>query len=105
MIHTIDDYSKVSANSFAKVGIELPKEFDQDKLNSLVVAAKSADLVITVDGPNAKPSKELLSNTDFKPHIGDIKKKLETVTLKSEDNASCNDIADSINEILLNTFG
>lgn len=105
LIHSIDDYSTVSADSFTKFGAELPKAFNGGELNSLAVAADSADLVIAVDGPKSQPSKELSTNGDFKPHIAGIKKKLETVTLENEDDASCGAAADAINDILTNAFG
>tara|TARA_B100000700_G_scaffold331713_1_gene467437 strand:- start:26345 stop:27112 length:768 start_codon:yes stop_codon:yes gene_type:complete len=105
LIHSIDDYAKVSFDSYKKVGVNPPKEFKDKELNSLAIASKTADLVITVDSPNSKPSKEILTNSDFKPHIGVIKKKLEKVTLKSEDNDSCYDVADDINKVLLDYFG
>ena len=105
LIHSIDDYSQVSADSFTKLGIQLPKGFDSAELNSLAVAADSADLVIAVDGPKSQPSKELSTNKDFKPHIAGIKKKLQTVSLENEDDASCVVVANAINEILTNSFG
>ncbi|MEE2877001.1 MAG: glycogen/starch synthase [Candidatus Neomarinimicrobiota bacterium] len=105
IIHSIDDYSKVSEDSFKKVGTELPKNFDGGELNSLAVAADCADLVIVVDGPDNKTSKELSTNGDFKPHIAGIKKQLKTGTLQNEDDASCGAIADVINEILIESFG
>ena len=105
LIHSIYDYSKVSFDSYKKIGVDPPKEFGDKELNSLSIASKIADLVIAVDGPKSKPSKELLTNSDFKPHIRDIKKKLETVTLKNEDDDSCNDVADNINKVLLDYFG
>ena len=85
--------------------VELPKEFAGDVLNCLSIAAANADLVIAVDGPNAKISKELSNHADFKPHIAGIKKKLKTINLKNEDEASVESTADGINEILQEAFG
>ena len=104
LIHSIDDYSKVSASSFEKLGVELPKEFARDELNCLAVAATNADLVIAVDGPNAKISKELSGHADFKPHIAGIKKKLKVINLKNVDETSVESAADSIHKILQHTF-
>ncbi len=105
LIHTINEYTKVSKSSFEKLGVELPKEFAGDSLNCLSVAATNADLVIAVDGPNSKISKELSSHADFKPHIAGIKKKLKTINLKNEDEASVESTADGINKILQEAFG
>ena len=83
----------------------MPKEFSGDSLNCLSVAATNADLVIAVNSPNSKISKELSSHVDFKPHIAGIKKKLKTINLKNEDEASVELTADGINKILQEAFG
>lgn len=105
LVHSIDDYSNVSAASYQKLGVTLPEGFDGDDVNSLAVAASSADLVVAVDGPGAKPSAELSSHPDFKVHSDEIKKKLKTVTLTNEDETSCVSAADDLNEILESAFG
>lgn len=104
VIHSLDDYSRVSRSTYEKLGITLPDDVEGEEVNSLVIASNSADLVIAVDGPQAKISKELSRNGDFKTTYGSIEKKLETVTHDDISEESYSATADDINNLLQTYF-
>lgn len=104
IIHAVDDYSRVSRSTYQKLGVTLPEELEGEKVNSLVIASNSADLVIAVDGPESKVSKELSRDPDFKTSYANIEKKLETVSHKENSQESYTVAADEIHTILLDHF-
>lgn len=104
VIHNLDNYSQVSPETYDKLGTTLSYETQREKVNSLVVACEFADLVIALDSPQAKISKELHRVSDFKTSYANIKKKLQTVVLKDKSQDSYNVTADEIHNILQDHF-
>ncbi|MEE9166079.1 MAG: glycogen/starch synthase [Candidatus Neomarinimicrobiota bacterium] len=104
IIHSLNDYSAVSRATYDKLGVSLPSELEGEEVNSLAIASDSADMVIAVDGPERKISKELSKHADFKAAYESIEKKLETVTHDDTSEESYRSAADHINDLLQDRF-
>lgn len=106
LIHSLEDYAKVSKATYEKLGVTIPDHLNQegDTVNSLVVASEFADLIITIDDSNSAMSKELPQHSDFSKSFPSIKNKLETVNISENSVSGYHDVADKIYELLQDTF-
>ncbi|MFQ6676395.1 MAG: glycogen/starch synthase [Fidelibacterota bacterium] len=104
IIHSLDTYGQVSRKIYDRLGVTLPDEITDDRVNSLAVAALFADLVIVIDDPSSKLSKELSRRSHFQSIRDKIAGKLVSVVRKDTSQENYNDVADEIHAILQDRF-
>ena len=99
-VHTVDEHSIFSRESYEKVGVELPKSLKGDFVNCYEAAAPYADLIIAVDTPSNNITKKLLEL----PLIKSNKKKLVSINIDDEENPDFSITAAALNDHLTKHF-
>ena len=100
IIHSLNDFSNISGETYEKLDVKLPKELTGEKVNSQAVAATFADMVIVLDTPETKLSNELPKQSGFKPIFESLEPKLKTLTLKEANEDNLLVLAEEIHELL-----
>ena len=104
IIHDLNGYHQVSPSIYEKLGVSLPDDIQGDKINSLIVACHFADLIIVLDTPQKKVSKELSQKSEFKSSYSWLEKKLVRVMIKDVTPDEYSISADEIHKILQDHF-
>ncbi|MFQ6673330.1 MAG: glycogen/starch synthase [Fidelibacterota bacterium] len=104
VIHSLDNYSQVGRATYDLLGVTLPDDVEGDTVNSLLVASLLADLVIVLDYPETKVSRELSRAPQFQSSYKAIEKKLKTIAIKDTSQDSYNVVADEIHTLLQERF-
>ena len=99
-VHSVDDHSIFSRESYEKVGVQLPKNLKGDFVNCYEAAAPYADLIIAVDTPSNNITKKLLEL----PLIKSNKKKLVSINIDDEENPDFSITASALNDHLTKHF-
>ncbi len=97
IIHNIDDSNNVPSTLYSELGVSLPKDLENDQVNSVMVGSHFADLVIAIDKKNNNLSKKIMKDKKF---YNLIKDKFHILNLKNEDEESCEMISDQINGLI-----
>ncbi len=100
LIHSLDENAVISSETYDKLGVELPDDIENGDVNSLAVGALAADLVITVDSPEAEISKQMAEHPAFKPHYSAIKGKLKKLNVTDDSSATFQSAADDLDGLL-----
>ena len=82
---------------YSELGVSLPKDLENDQVNSVMVGSHFADLVIAIDKKNNNLSKKIMKDKKF---YNLIKDKFHILNLKNEDEESCEMISDQINGLI-----
>jgi len=104
IIHDLNGYFQVSPSTYEKLGVELPDDIRGEKVNSLLVACRFADLIIVLDDPKTKLFKELSRHSEFKSSYNSIEKKITRVVIKDPAQDNYKVAADEIHNILQDHF-
>ena len=99
-IHSLDEYSNFSRESYALAGVKLPSSIKGDSINCYEVAAPNADLIITVDSPESKTYDDLIKI----PGMKSFKDKIVPVKIDDIENPNFDLISNTINEKLIENF-
>lgn len=100
LIHSLDENAVIPSDTYDKLGVKLPDSITDGEVNSLVVGALAADLVIAVDSPEAEISKQLAEHPAFKPHYSAIKRKLKKLKVLDDSTASFQSAAGDLDSLL-----
>jgi starch synthase len=100
LIHSLDENAVISSDTYDKLGVKLPDNINEDEVNSLVVGALAADLVIAVDSPEAVISKQLAEHPAFKPHYSAIKGKVKKLKVLDDSITSFQSAAGELDGLL-----
>jgi|TARA_B110000263_G_C15183537_1_gene452712 starch synthase len=99
-VHSVDEHSIFSRESYDKVGVKLPKNLKGDSINCYEAAAPYADLIIAVDTPSNNITKKLLEL----PLIKSNKKKLVSIKIDDDENPDFSITATALNDQLTEHF-
>ena len=100
LIHSLDENAVIPSDTYDTLGVKLPDNINEDEVNSLVVGALAADLVIAVDSPEAEISKQLAEHPAFKPHYSAIKGKVKKLKVSDDSTTSFQSAAGELDGLL-----
>ncbi|MFQ6608901.1 MAG: glycogen/starch synthase [Fidelibacterota bacterium] len=100
LIHSLDENALIPTDTYQILGVELPEGFEDGEVNSLVVGALAADLVIAVDSPEVIISSQLAEHPSFKPHYSAIKGKVQKLKISDDTPASFQSSAKNLDVLL-----
>lgn len=99
-IHSLDEYSNFSRQSYEVAGVKLPSNIKGDNVNCYEAAAPYADLIITVDTPESKTYDDFIKI----PGMKSFKDKIASVKIDDMENPDFDLISNTINEELTKNF-
>tara|TARA_B100000959_G_scaffold115915_1_gene122044 strand:- start:339 stop:1178 length:840 start_codon:yes stop_codon:yes gene_type:complete len=100
LIHSLDENAVIPSDTYDTLGVKLPDNINEGEVNSLVVGALAADLVIAVDSPEAEISKQLAEHPAFKPHYSAIKGKVKKLKVSDDSITSFQSAAGELDGLL-----
>jgi len=100
LIHSLDENAVIPSDTYDTLGVKLPDNINEGEVNSLVVGALAADLVIAVDSPEAEISKQLAEHPAFKPHYSAIKGKVKKLKVSDDSTTSFQSAAGELDGLL-----